>query len=143
MPSNPVHSAPNSSAPPNTSHLQYTAMGETAPLYSRLSDDHTQSTLGLRFRRRACRVRAFAWDLTCLYTFPSSLQQHMGFIYMLFVSRLRPMIKGLNVLGYQSHVLQRCHPTCGHEASSHLTTSATEAKIKDLILSKTNLSTPH
>ena len=24
----------------------------------------------------------------------------------------RPM--GLNALGYQSHLLQRCHPTCGH-----------------------------
>ena len=82
-------------------------------------------------------------DLTCLYAFPSSLQQHMRVIYFLFVSRLRPMMKGLNVLGYQSHVLQRCHPTCGHEASSHFTLSATEAKIKDLILSKNKLSTPH
>ena len=70
------------------------------------------------------------WDLTCLYVFLSSLQQHMEVIYILSVSRLRPMIKGLNVLGYQSYVLQRCHSTCGHEASSHLTLSATEAKIK-------------
>ena len=32
----------------------------------------------------------------------------------LFVSHLRSM--GLNVLGYydQSHLLQRCHPACGH-----------------------------
>ena len=39
----------------------------------------------------------------------------------LFVSHLRPM--GLNVLGYQSHLLQRCHPAgpaCGHEGFSHL-----------------------
>ena len=44
----------------------------------------------------------------------------------LFVSHLlivlRPM--GLSVLGYQSHLLQRCHPVtvnaCGHEGSSHL-----------------------
>ena len=50
---------------------------------------------------------------------------------------------GLNELGYQSHVLQHCHPTCGHEASSYLTLSATEAKIKDLILSRIELSTPH
>ena len=28
-------------------------------------------------------------------------------------SHLRPM--GLNVLGYQSFLLQRCHPACGHE----------------------------
>ena len=27
---------------------------------------------------------------------------------------------GLNVLGYQSHVLQLCHPACGHEGSSYL-----------------------
>ena len=27
---------------------------------------------------------------------------------------------GLNVLGYQSHLLQRYHPVCGHEESSHL-----------------------
>ena len=27
---------------------------------------------------------------------------------------------GFNVLGYQSHLLQRCHPACGHEGSSHL-----------------------
>ena len=37
---------------------------------------------------------------------------------------------GLNVLGYQSHVLQSCHPTSGHEASFYLTFSVTEAKIK-------------
>ena len=36
----------------------------------------------------------------------------------LFVFELRPM--GLDVLGYQSHLLQRCHPACGHEGSSHL-----------------------
>ena len=32
----------------------------------------------------------------------------------LFVSHLWAM--GLNVLGYQSHllILQRCHPVCGH-----------------------------
>ena len=29
---------------------------------------------------------------------------------------------GLNVLGYESHLLQRCHPVnaCGHEGPSHL-----------------------
>ena len=27
---------------------------------------------------------------------------------------------GLNVLGNQSHLLQRCHPACGHEESSKL-----------------------
>ena len=31
---------------------------------------------------------------------------------------LRPM--GLNGLGYQSHLLQRCRPACGHGGSSHL-----------------------
>ena len=38
--------------------------------------------------------------------------------FFFFVSHLRPM--ALNVLGYQSHPLQRCHPACGHEGSSHL-----------------------
>ena len=42
---------------------------------------------------------------------------------------------GFNVLGYQSHVLQRCHLARGHEASSYLTFSATEPRIKYLILS--------
>ena len=28
------------------------------------------------------------------------------------VSHVRPT--GLDVVGYQSHLLQRCHPTCGH-----------------------------
>ena len=36
----------------------------------------------------------------------------------LFVFQLHPM--DLKVLGYQSHLLQRCHPACGHEGSSHL-----------------------
>ena len=36
----------------------------------------------------------------------------------LFVPHLQPM--GLNVLGYQSHLLQRRHPACGHEGPSHL-----------------------
>ena len=36
----------------------------------------------------------------------------------LFVSHVWPM--GLNVLGYQSHLLQRCHPACGHEGYFHL-----------------------
>ena len=27
---------------------------------------------------------------------------------------------GFNVLDYQSHPLQRCHPACGYEGSSHL-----------------------
>ena len=26
----------------------------------------------------------------------------------------------LNVLGYPSHLLQRCHPLCGHEGSPYL-----------------------
>ena len=38
--------------------------------------------------------------------------------FILSVSHLRPM--GLNVLGYQSHLLQRCHPACGHYGYSHL-----------------------
>ena len=66
----------------------------------------------------------------------------MGVMYIyIFISCLRPI--GLNVLGYQSHVLQRCHPTFGHEASCHLTLSATEARTKYLILSRIELSTPH
>ena len=36
----------------------------------------------------------------------------------LIVSQSRSI--GLNVLGYQSYPLQRCHPVCGHEGSSHL-----------------------
>ena len=34
---------------------------------------------------------------------------------VLFVSHLRPM--GLNVLGYQSQQLSRCHPACGNYES--------------------------
>ena len=47
----------------------------------------------------------------------------LSFLYyvVLFVSPSRPM--GLNVLGYQSHLLQRCHPACGHEGSSHISLS--------------------
>ena len=30
------------------------------------------------------------------------------------------MTKGLNMLGFLSHLLQCCHPACGHEGSSHL-----------------------
>ena len=37
--------------------------------------------------------------------------------FCLFVSHLQPI--GLNVLGYQSHLLQRCYPACGGEGSSH------------------------
>ena len=39
-------------------------------------------------------------------------------ICVVVVSHLRPM--GLNVLGYQFHLLQHCHPVCGHEGYSHL-----------------------
>ena len=40
------------------------------------------------------------------------------FLFVSFESPLQPM--GLNMLGYQSHLLQRYHPACGHEESSHL-----------------------
>ena len=40
------------------------------------------------------------------------------FLFLLFVSHLRPM--GPNVLGYQSHLLQRCPPPCGNKEYSHL-----------------------
>ena len=36
----------------------------------------------------------------------------------LFVSHLEPI--DLNVLGYLSHLLLRCHLACGYEGSSHL-----------------------
>ena len=39
-------------------------------------------------------------------------------MFFVFISDLRPM--DLNVLGYQSNLLKRCHPACGHETSSHL-----------------------
>ena len=44
---------------------------------------------------------------------PKSLLFHFA---LLFVSHLREI--GPNVLGYQSHLLQRCHPASGHEGSS-------------------------
>ena len=52
------------------------------------------------------------------------------------------MIKGLKVLliDYQSHVQQRCHLVCNHEASFYLTLSATEIRIKYLVLSRNDLS---
>ena len=53
------------------------------------------------------------------------------FLYR-YLSPLRPM--GLSVLYYQSDVLQRCHPACGHKGFYHLTLSATDAKIKYPIL---------
>ena len=65
----------------------------------------------------------------------------MGGIYIVFVSRLRPV--GFNVLVYQSHVLQHYRVACGHEASCYLTLSATEARIKYLILLRLERSTPH
>ena len=42
------------------------------------------------------------------------------FVLVWIVSHLRPMV--LSVLGYQSQLLQRCHPVnaCGHEGPSHL-----------------------
>ena len=44
---------------------------------------------------------------------------HVQFALLLFASHLRPI--GLNVLGYQFHLLQRCRPAyCGDEGSSHL-----------------------
>ena len=73
---------------------------------------------------------------------------------------------GLNVLGYKSHLQQRCHPACGHEGSSHLSPvlassiflsrrkfsvlttrqplvqfSATEAKIQILVFARVELTT--
>ena len=43
-------------------------------------------------------------------------------VLFIFVSHLRPM--GLIMLGYQSHLLQRCHSVtvdaCGHERSSRI-----------------------
>ena len=39
-------------------------------------------------------------------------------VVFFYVSHLRPM--DFNVLGYQSHPLQRYHPACGREGSFHL-----------------------
>ena len=38
-------------------------------------------------------------------------------LYLIYISLTA---NGPNVLGYQSHLLQRCHSACGHEGSSHL-----------------------
>ena len=38
-------------------------------------------------------------------------------VFCLFVFHVRPMC--LNLLRYQSRLLQRCYPGCGHTASSH------------------------
>ena len=40
------------------------------------------------------------------------------FVVVLFLSLLWPM--GFNAVGCQSNLLQRCHPTCRDEGSSHL-----------------------
>ena len=61
-----------------------------------------------------CASRAIAWLRKSLV--PCQFLE--GATRGLFVSHLRPM--GLNVLGYQSHVLQRCHPIYGHKGYSHL-----------------------
>ena len=42
-----------------------------------------------------------------------------AWFFVSFVHHL--WLMGLNVLGYQSHLMQRCHPACGHEGSSHPT----------------------
>ena len=58
-----------------------------------------------------CMICCIAW------VGKSSWRGHPLLLYV-FVSHLRPM--GLNVLGYHSHLLQRCHPAYGHEGSFHL-----------------------
>ena len=56
--------------------------------------------------------------LTCIRPRPTMAPQLTLAYSCLFVSYLRPM--GLDELGYQSHLLQRCDPVCGHEGSSYL-----------------------
>ena len=94
------------------------------PSFGRPYAKHTRTELP--FTRLPCS--SFSHALLGPLDLRRNFQQQMGdiFIYILFC--IRPIY--LNVLGYPSHVLQRCHPACGHEASSYLTLFATEAIIK-------------
>ena len=49
-----------------------------------------------------------------IYLSIAAWQLHFLFLYL----TLLPM--GPDVLGYQSHLVQRCHPACAHEGSSQL-----------------------
>ena len=54
------------------------------------------------------------FDCSCI-----TVVQHFLFVFAsLLVSHLRSM--GLNGLGYQPHLLQRCYSACSHEGSFHL-----------------------
>ena len=46
----------------------------------------------------------------------SELEYGMQFfvLFVLFVSHVWPMGPNVLLIGYQSHLLQRCHPVCGH-----------------------------
>ena len=83
---NSAHYAPSPSASPIAAHLHYNAMAEKTTLYRRLLDDRTQSTPRRSFHLRARRVRAsrmLLWDpWTCVYSFSSNLQQHIGVIFV-------------------------------------------------------------
>ena len=74
---------------------------------------HTQAESGayLRDSSRVPQRRPF------IYFKPYTVRLVQSFMFF-FVSHLRPM--GLNVLGYQPHLLQRCYRACGREGSSHL-----------------------
>ena len=79
----------------------------------------------------------------CLYTFSSSLQQHMVFFFRISLTADdKGPQRAIILIDYQSHVQQqqRCHLACDHEASFYLMLSATETRIKHLILSRNDLS---
>ena len=71
----------------------------------------------------------------CGYSFASNLQQDMSgvYLYLDFVQVSHLRATGINMLGYRSHVLQRCHPVCGLEGHYHLTLS-TDGRKKGLVL---------
>ena len=77
--------------------------------YCAISDDHTLfSHDSFPFVRETSRA-----DYDAAYRKPRIAY---SFCFCLYIT----WSMGLNVLAYQSYVLQYCHPACGHEGYSHL-----------------------
>ena len=98
--------------------------GDTAVVESVVENEDTVSWLSWdscavailqKPRRNSSSAEAPPLSLCCSFLVEVAVKALFSVcIVLFFVSHLRPM--GLNVLGYQSHLLRRCHhhPVCGH-----------------------------